>query len=190
MQQPAGHCKPRYRLHRVESEIVQREAERPIAQRMPQFEGHQEHREGDASGLEHFHQQIVGTAAELPGGEDERRRRDAVAVEQPVQNQSVRKRIAKDFRVEDQPDQHGGGNPERDMAQHRQLQAAFDPGERRQVHCERNRQPGIFEDEDCGEDGAAEDAHGIGRQHQLVLGLPVAALRRPANCGQFQRCQS
>ena len=100
---------------------------------MPQLEGHQQHREDDASGLEHLHQQIVGTAAELPSGKDERDRRDTVAIEQPVEDQGVRQCIAQDFRVEGQPDQHDGGDPERDMAQDRQPQATLDPGERRQV---------------------------------------------------------
>lgn len=84
VEQPAGHHKPGYRLDCVEIEIVECETQLAITQRMPQLEGHQQHRKEYAAGLEHLYHQVVGAAAELPGGEDERRRRYAVAVKQPV----------------------------------------------------------------------------------------------------------
>ena len=112
---------------------------------MPQLQTHQQHRKGHTPRLEQFDEQIVGAAAELSGGDDKRHRRHAVAPEQPVEDQRVgERRIAQDFRVEDEPDQHGSCHSERQVTQDGEAQAAFHPAQGRQVERERHGQPGIL----------------------------------------------
>ena len=70
------------------------------------LEHDQHHGEEDGGGVDHPGRRVVGLAPQHVAGEPERRRRDAVAAEQPVEDRRRAEGIADDARVPDDAAEH------------------------------------------------------------------------------------
>ena len=124
-------------------EIVDPVHRQPAVHRVDQLEGQQQHRNTALPASRSQTSPSSLLLAELAGRDDERRRRHAVAVEDPVEDRRRPERVIQHIRVQHQPDQHRRRDPERDPAQRRHPDTALDTADRRQVHRQGHGQPGF-----------------------------------------------
>ena len=137
------------------------------------FEKHGQHGEQDRAGIDHARGKIVGTAAQQPARDPERDRRNAIAVEDPVEDwrgAHVRDdaRLVRDAH-NDQPNQNAA-HP----AQPRQRALLRHPGGARHHQGERDREPAFLQREGERERECCDRAGGKNGSRRREAGARLA----------------
>ena len=183
--EPDRHCEAAACLQRVFGQRRGALIDVPIIDVVADFEKRSQHREQDRAGIHHARGKIVGAAAQKPSRDPEGERRNAVAVEDPVEN-GCGADIRNDARLVRDAHHHQRDQDAAQPAQPRQRPFRGDPCGARHRERKRDREPALLEREGERERECRNRAGGKDRRGRRAAGAGFA-LCQHFGCDREQR---